>query len=70
MPNRRFSGGSIRLGLLISEPKSETVPRSGFSNPAISLSRVDFPQPEGPKIDADSDSSSSNPTPVTASMDS
>ncbi len=39
-----YAGKSV-----ISSPSRNIFPESGFSNPAIILSRVDFPQPEDPK---------------------
>src|SRR2546423_2588927 len=39
-----------RLGARTGRPSINTAPRSGRSNPASTLSRVDFPQPDGPTI--------------------
>src|SRR5256884_9491812 len=47
-----------RLGARTGRPSINTSPRSGCSNPASSLSRVDFPQPDGPTI------ATNSPTPT------
>ena len=45
MPTSRFHGGSGAT----SWPSSSTLPVCAWAKPAISLSRVVFPQPDGPR---------------------
>ncbi|MGY3561386.1 hypothetical protein ACVWXP_004655 [Bradyrhizobium sp. USDA 4463] len=42
------------LGPFTRSPSTVTIPVVGLRKPATALSRVDFPQPEGPTIDTNS----------------
>src|SRR6187549_2317549 len=55
----------LRLGPLRSAPSIRIAPSSGRSNPAMTLSRVDLPQPEGPTIATNSPSPTAKLTPST-----
>src|SRR5678815_4348543 len=55
----------LRLGPLRSAPSIRMVPRSARSKPAITLSKVDLPQPDGPTIATNSPSRTSKLTPST-----
>src|SRR5690606_1632613 len=52
----------LRLGPLRLFPSIRIAPRSAFSNPAMMLSMVDLPQPEGPTIATNSPSATSKLT--------
>src|ERR1700704_354068 len=47
-PRKRASASSLRL--LSAWPATTTEPLSGCSSPAMTINRVDFPEPEGPTI--------------------
>src|SRR6266568_677669 len=49
MPMRRLSGGMSKLPSKRVSPFSWIRPLSGLSRPAIMLTRVDLPLPDGPK---------------------
>src|SRR5690606_30444225 len=55
----------FRIGPICSAPSIRIAPRSARSNPAMMLSRVDLPQPEGPTIATNSPSRTSKLTPPT-----
>jgi hypothetical protein len=55
----------LRLGPARTTPSNLTSPRSGRSKPAITLSRVDLPQPDGPTMATNSPSRTSKLTPST-----
>ena len=54
MPNLRRSGGSIIFLPEISFFCKNTCPSEGTSSPAIRRSKVDFPHPDGPKMEINS----------------
>src|SRR3954470_21554102 len=49
-------------GAVTGRPNSDAVPADGFVRPAITLSRVDFPQPEGPTMETNSPGATSKDT--------
>src|SRR5687768_498999 len=55
----------LRLGPVTAAPSIVIRPRSGRSNPAMMLSSVDLPQPEGPTMATNSPSRTSKLTPST-----
>ena len=62
MPMSRRAGGSA----VISTPSTRTVPASGVSKPATTLSRVVLPDPLGPRIVRSSPSLTASDTPSSA----
>ena len=62
MPMSRRAGGSA----VISAPSTRTVPASGVSKPATTLSSVVLPDPLGPRIVRSSPSATSSDTPSSA----
>ena len=62
MPMSRRAGGSA----VISTPSTRTVPASGVSKPATTLSRVVLPDPLGPRIVRSSPSATASDTPSSA----
>src|SRR5258705_11483704 len=64
MPKPRFSAAR----LVMTFPSKLIVPESGVSRPAIILSVVVLPQPEGPSSPKNSPRSTSSETPATAAV--
>ncbi len=62
----RFSGGSEPAGEEITSPSISMVPAVGSRNPAIILSVVVLPHPEGPSSETNSPSSSARVKSFTA----
>ena len=64
-PRKRASASSPRPEILV--PRTFTVPLSGRSSPASAISKVDLPEPDGPRMPTDEPSAMERSIPLRTS---